>query len=179
MRLIKATFFLALFTASSLSLAAPPAPPEEPDPFALVEPKVIKITKKKNIRVVYDVKDDVWDAGIGKALYYARGLVQSYEALGVPPKQRKISVVLHGPTAYWVLKDDAYRAFKKDDFAYNPNTHVIQGLLENGVSVEVCNVTLRGKGWTADDVLPGITIVRDAYTRIIDLQQQGYSYIRF
>jgi len=179
MRLTKAILLLALFTASSLSLAAPPAPPAEPDPFELVEPKIVKITKKKNIRVVYDVKDDVWDAGIGKALYYARGLVESYKALGVDPKQRKISVVLHGPTAYWVLKDDPYRTFKKDEFAYNPNTHVIQGLLAHGVSVEVCNVTLRGKGWTADDVLPGITIVRDAYTRMIDLQQQGYSYIRF
>jgi len=162
-----------------VGLSAPPAPAVELGPYALVEPKILKITKKKNIRVVYDVKYDVWDAGIGKALYYARGLVEAYKALGVPQKEIRISVVLHGPTAYWVLKDEPYRQFKNDEFAVNPNEHVIQGLLQHGVSVEVCNVTLRGKGWDADDVLPGVTIVRDAYTRIIDLQQQGYSYIRF
>jgi len=179
MRPIQLTLLLILLTASTLGLAAPPAPAEEADPFALNEPKIIKITKKKNIRVVYDVKDDVWDAGIGKALYYARGLVEAYKALDVPAKEIKISIVLHGPTVYWALKDAPYREFKNDEFAFNPNEHVIQELLKHGVSVEVCNVTLHGKGWGADDLIPGVTIVRDAYTRIIDLQQQGYSYIRF
>lgn len=176
---IQLSLLLILLSASTLGLAAPPAPAAEPDPFALLEPNIIKITKKKNIRVVYDVKDDVWDAGIGKALYYARGLVEAYKALDVPPKEIKISVVLHGATSYWVLNDATYGQFKKDEFANNPNEHVIQGLLKHGVSVEVCNVSLRSKGWTAEDLLPGVTIVRDAYTRIIDLQQQGYSYIRF
>lgn len=179
MRHIQLSLLLILLSASTLGLAAPPAPAAEPDPFALVEPKIIKITEKKNIRVVYDVKDDVWDAGIGKALYYARGLLESYKALDVPQKEIHISIVLHGPTAYWVLNEATYRQFKNDEFAFNPNEHVIQGLLKHGVSVEVCNVSLRGKGWTAADLLPGITVVRDAYTRIIDLQQQGYSYIRF
>jgi hypothetical protein len=29
------------------------------------------------------------------------------------------------------------------------------------------------------DISPGVTAVRNAYTRIIDLQQQGYADIRF
>lgn len=179
MHTFKTSLFFILFSASTLGLAANPAPTNEPDPFALVEPKIVKITQKHNIRVVYDVKDDVWDAGIGKALYYARGLLESYKALGVPQKEIHISIVLHGPTAYWVLNEATYRQFKNDEFAFNPNEHVIQGLLKHGVSVEVCNVSLRGKGWSAADLLPGITVVHDAYTRLIDLQQQGYAYIRF
>ncbi len=179
MHITKTSLLLLLFTASNLVLAAGPTATNEPDPFALSETKIVTITKKKNVRVVYDVKDDVWDAGIGKALYYARGLVQSYDALGVPQKERKISIVLHGPTAYWVLNEATYRQFKNDEFAFNPNEHVIQELLKLGVSVEVCNVSLRGKGWTGQDLLPGVTVVRDAYTRLIDLQQQGYAYIRF
>jgi intracellular sulfur oxidation DsrE/DsrF family protein len=179
MRLLRASLLLILFSTSTSSLAAAPTSADEADPFALSAPKIITIAKQKNIRVVYDVKDDVWEAGIGKALFYVRGLVQSYDALGVPPKQRKISVVLHGPTAYWVLNEATYRQFKNDEFAYNPNEQVVQELLQHGVSVEVCNVTLRGKGWSAEDLLPGVTLVRDAYTRMIDLQQRGYAYIRF
>ena len=100
MRPIKLSLLLFLLTASSPGLAAPPAPAKKPDPFALVEPKIIKIDQKKNIHVVYDVKHDVWDADIGK-------------------------------------------------------------------------------GWSAQDLLPGVSVAHDVYTRIINLQQQGYSYIRF
>ena len=140
---------------------------------------IITIEKKQNIRVVYDVKDDVWDAGISKALYYVRGLLESYKALGVSEKQLHISVVIHGPTVYWLLNEETYQIYKNDPFDYNPNEKVVQELLEHGVSVEVCNSTLKGKGWKKENLLPGVTIVRDAYTRLIDLQNRNYAYIRF
>jgi len=145
----------------------------EEDKLALAEANLHHIVSQARLSGVEFI------SGMDDPSAYARGLVEAYKALGVPQKEIRISIVLHGPTAYWVLKDEPYRQFKNDEFAVNPNEHVIQGLLQHGVSVEVCNVTLRGKGWDADDVLPGVTIVRDAYTRIIDLQQQGYSYIRF
>lgn len=150
-----------------------------PDPFELKLPKVINITKRTDIRIAYDVKDDVWDAGIGKGLYYVRGLLESYRALGVSPKQLKISIVLHGNSAYWLLNETAYQQHRNDPFDFNPNEKIVQELLEHGVSVEICGSTMKSKGWVPDDLLPGVTIVRDAYTRLIDLQQRGYAYIRF
>lgn len=170
--------FLFLLSAGTQGLAASP-PPAEPDPFTLAQTPILTVTQKKNIRVVYDIKDDIWDAGIGKGLYYARGLLEAYKSQGVSEKNIKISVVLHGPTVYWLLKEDAYREFKHDEFDFNPHDRVLHELLAHGVSVEVCNLTLRGKGWTANDLMPGVTVVHDAYTRLIDLQQQGYAYIRF
>lgn len=140
---------------------------------------VVTISKLRNIHVAYDVKDDVWEAGIGKALYYVRGLLEAYKAQGVNEKDVKISIVLHGPTVYWMLNEAAYRRFKNDEFEFNPHEQVLQELLQHGVSVEVCNATLRGKGWNETDLLPGVIRVHDAYTRLIDLQQQGYAYIRF
>jgi len=168
-----------LISASTSALAAPPAPPAEADPFAITSPRIVEVSKKKGIRVAYDVKDDVWEAGIGKALYYVRGLLEAYKSMGVSPNQVKISVVLHGPTVYWALKEDSYRQFKNDPFDFNPNVQVIRELIDHGVSVEICYSTMKGKGWVADDLLPGTVIVHDAYTRLIDLQQQGYAYIRF
>lgn len=177
--LLSTTLLAILISASTTALAAPPAPPAEPDPFALAPPEIIGITKTKGIRIAYDVKDDVWEAGIGKALYYVRGLLEAYKSLGVSPGELKISVVLHGPTVYWALNDEAYRQYKNDPFDFNPNVQVLRELAEHGVSVEICNSTMKGKGWIASDLLPGTTVVHDAYTRLIDLQQQGYGYIRF
>ncbi|MEK8089368.1 DsrE family protein [Thermithiobacillus plumbiphilus] len=165
------SFMLALlFALSAPTLAAPTADAARP---------VINVEQHENIRVAYDVKDDVWDAGIGKALYYVRGLLEAYKDQGVAPRNLHISVVLHGPAAYWVLNDAAYQRHKKDEFAYNPNDKVINELLAHGVSVELCGVTMKSMGWTEKDVLPGVKIVHDAYTRLIDLQQRGYAYIRF
>ena len=49
-------------------------------------PKVLGVKKHTNIKVVYDVRDDVWDAGIGQGLYYARGLLESYKGLKIKPR---------------------------------------------------------------------------------------------
>jgi intracellular sulfur oxidation DsrE/DsrF family protein len=151
----------------------------QPDPFELPQPRVLTVETKQGVRVAYDVKDDVWDAGIGRALYYVRGLLQSYEAQGVPPANLSISIVIHGTPAYWLLNEGAWRQYRNDPFDFNPNEKIVQDLLDLGVSVEICGSTMRNKGWTGADLLPGVTVVRDAYTRLIDLQQRGYAYIRF
>lgn len=139
---------------------------------------IIGVDVTRDIRVAYEVKDDVWEAGVGKALFYVRGLIEAYRSLGVSEEQLHVSVVLHGGAAYWVLKDAPY-SVHKDQLRGNPNKKVISELTDHGISVEVCNATLKGHGWKPDDVLPGVAIVHDAYTRLIDLQQQGYGYIRF
>jgi intracellular sulfur oxidation DsrE/DsrF family protein len=149
------------------------------DPFALTQPTVVQIQQRKDIRVAYDIKDDVWSAGIGEALYYARGLLESYKSMDVAPKQLHVSLVLHSAAAYWLLKESAYQQDRNDPFTFNPNTKVVQELLDHGVSVEICYSTMKANGWTADDIVPGVTIVHDAYTRLIDLQRRGYAYIRF
>lgn len=171
-RFSRAALALAVFLGFSVAHAAS-------DDFGLKQPVVKQIQKRNNIRVAYDIKDDVMEAEIGKALYYVRGLLQSYQAMGVEPKRLHISVVLHGAAAYWLLNESAYQQHLNDPFGFNPNTRVVRELLEHGVSVEICHSTMKSKGWAADDILPGVTIVHDAYTRLIDLQQRGYAYIRF
>lgn len=140
---------------------------------------LIGVQKREHIRVVYDVRDDVWAAGIGKALYYVRGLIEAYRSLGVMPDKLHVSVVVAGKAAYWLLDDEAYQVHKGDEFAYNPNRKVVEELIDLGVSVELCNATMKARGWQPDALLPGVKRVHDGYTRLIDLQLQGYAYIRF
>lgn len=140
---------------------------------------IINIEKHHDIRVAYDIKDDVWEAGVGKALYFARGLLESYKSMGIPEKQLHISVIMHGKTAYWLLNEEAYQEYKNDPFDFNPNEKIVRELLEHGVSVEICNASMKANHWTRKNLLPGVTIVHDAYTRLIDLQHRGYAYIKF
>jgi len=169
------SFHIAILT-TLLLIGSFPAIANEP---ATEEFGLIGIEKRDHIRVVYDVRDDVWAAGIGKALYYVRGLIEAYRSQGVPPEKLHVSVVIASKAAYWLLNDAAYQVYKNDEFAYNPNSQVVEELIDLGVSVELCNATRKGRGWQTEDLLPGVKRVHDGYTRLIDLQQKGYAYIRF
>lgn len=168
--LIAGCVTLALFAANLGQAASVEASSQRP---------VMQIQNKQGIKAVYDARKDEWQAGIGKSLYYVRGLIESYKKQGVEPSKLDIHIVLHGPTAYWALKDEAFQTTQSDPFAVNTNAKIIHDLNALGVKVEVCNVTLRGYGWTHDMLLPDVKIVFDAYTRLIELQQEGYAYIIF
>ncbi len=143
----------------------------------LSDRKMVKVAPDAHYKVVYDVHTTDTGAGISRGLYYARGLIEAYGKQGVKPAQLDIHLVLHGDAAHFLLIDETYRDVLGDPFAVNLNAKITQDLLNLGISVEICHSTMRSKGWTADDVLPGVTIVHDGYTRLIKLQNDGYAYI--
>lgn len=138
----------------------------------------IPISVRKDIRVVFQIKDDDWKKGIGKGLYYVGKLVETYDSMGIDPKDRSIHAVFHDSAGYWMLKDSAYNKTKGINTG-NPNKEAIRKLTQQGVSIELCAQTMKSHGWVADDILPDVKVVVGAYPRIIDLQMQGYAYIRF
>jgi len=143
--------------------------------------QVLQVSKKTDIRVAYDIDTGAVTpgTGIGRGLYYVRGLLESYRKQGVMPENLQIHVVLHGRAAPHALRDDGFAQVVGDPFAVNPNKALIRDLIDLGVKVEVCNVTLKAYGFLPEDVLPGVQVVFDAYTRLIDLQQHGHAYIKF
>jgi len=143
------------------------------------DPQIIKAQLTKNIKVVYDINENAEAAGIGKGLYYVRGLIEAYKNQGISPKNLTISVVIHGAAGFWLLNNEAYQNFTGNPFDVNPNAKVVKDLQDYGVSIELCHVTMKAHNWKPEDILPGVKLVFDAYTRIIDLQQHGYSYIKF
>ncbi len=143
---------------------------------------VIRIQQKNAIKVVYDIDTGALTPGtrISKGLYYVRGLLESYKKQGVDPaKAVDIHIVLYGRAALQLLDDEAFQMVSGDPFAVNPNRAIVQALLDHGVKVEACNVTLKAYGFKPRDVLPGVQVVFDAYTHLIDMQQRGYAYIKF
>lgn len=151
-------------------LAASPSP-------VPAERTMLKVDPAARYKVVYDIHSDEIAAGISKGLYYARGLIEAYGKQGVTPAQLDIHLVLHGDAARFMLRDETYQKAVNDPFAVNLNAKITQDLLNLGVSVEICHSVMRAKGWTPADVLPGVIVVHDGYTRLIKLQNDGYAYI--
>lgn len=133
---------------------------------------------RRNIRVEYQIKEDEWRGGVGKGLAYVKKLVEAYRSMGIPEGEVHISTVFHGSAGYWMLRDEPYNAFTKTTEG-NPNKAIIHELVEKGVSIELCAQTMKRQEWKTEDILPEVRIVIGAYPRIIDLQLQGYAYIRF
>jgi len=159
----------------ALALAGP-----SPASAAGAAPEVramVKVDPRAHYKVVYDIHSTETEAGINKGLYYARGLIEAYRKQGVEPAQLDIHLVLHGGAAKNLLVDDAYQKAVDDLFAVNLNAKITQDLLDLGVDVEICHSVMRAKGWKPADVLPGVTIVHDGYTRLVKLQNDGYAYI--
>lgn len=138
---------------------------------------LVKVDAHAHYKAVYDIHSDAVAAGISKGLYYARGLIEAFGKQAVKPRQLDIHLVLHGDAAAFLLIDDTYQQMLGDPFAANLNAKIVQDLLGLGVQVEICHSVMKAKGWTADDVLPGVTIVHDGYTRLIKLQNDGYAYV--
>ncbi len=54
----------------------------------------------------------------------------------------------------------------------------LASLLNQGVVVAVCRQTMKQNGIEEHDLLPGVVIVPAGVVRLIERQQEGYSYIK-
>lgn len=142
-------------------------------------PEIKDITHKTNVTSVWEVNTDVWENGVGAGLHYPSLLNGRYIQQGLKKGDYQISVVVHLAAGYWLLNDAAY-AKHTGKSKGNPNKDLVAQLIADGVSVEICGVTMENNKWTASDLLPGVMILgMGAYARIVDLEKSGYSYIRF
>ncbi|MDP2434101.1 MAG: DsrE family protein [Pseudomonadota bacterium] len=138
---------------------------------------LVMVEQNTRYRVVYDIHNADLSAGISRGLYYARGLFEAFRKQGVAASQVGAHLVLHGDAAVFLLNDETYQLAINDPFAVNPNAKIVQDMLDLGISVEICHSAMKSKGWKPENVLPGVTIVHDGYTRLIKLQKDGHAYI--
>ena len=136
------------------------------------------LTVNSDICAVCPIDSDEWKEGYGRGLLDLKALLADYERLGIPSWEVHISAVFHGEAAYWLLRDAAYARTPRGSLN-NPNAPLVRELQSLGVSVELCAKAMEERGWTKEDVLPGVRVIPGAIPRVIDLQQQGYAYLRF
>jgi intracellular sulfur oxidation DsrE/DsrF family protein len=150
----------------------------QPDTITAGGIKAIGPAHHQNIRVVYQIKTDQDKKGVGAGLFYIRKLLDTYNAVGIPDEAVTVHGVFHGDAGHWMLNDSAY-AQAASTGNTNPNQAIIRELLERGVKLELCAQTMRSHNWQGSDVIDGVGVVYGAYPRIIDLQLNGFAYIRF
>lgn len=141
------------------------------------EPEVIPIQVRENLRIVYQVTDDIAHDGVNKGLFYARKLINTYEKQDIAAHQVHLHLVYHGTGIAAVVNDAARKRLGTD--AANPNGEILEELIKRGVHVELCENTMQQKGVKPTELMPGVKLVVGAFPRLIDLQLQGFAYIKF
>lgn len=139
---------------------------------------VIQLEYSGPIKVVYQVTQDKWKDDVGKAFLYLKKLRGYYEKQGVDASSLDIRAVVHGDASFHVLTDEAYNRVKHVDTG-NPNTKILSELKQLGVHIELCDTRRQEEGWAKSDIHPDVLLASAAYARLIDLQHQGYAYIKF
>ena len=137
------------------------------------------ITLDTDIAFVCPVQEDKWneELGVGAGLAGVRRVVEEYKAIGIRIEELHVSAVVHGAAAYWLLKDEPYRDARGGAEGRNPNKEIVRELIESGVSIEMCGLTMKERGWTKKDLLPDVKVVPAFYPRVIDLELQGYGLV--
>lgn len=157
---------LVMLTLPLLSPAAEPAP------------TVIPLQVRENVRVVYQVSDDAQHEGVNRGLFYARKLIDTYQKQGIAADQVHLHLVYHGPGIAALVNAET-RQHLGATGPDNPNRELLAELIRRGVQVELCEDTMRQRKVAATELMPGINLVVGAFPRLIDLQLQGYAYIKF
>ena len=94
---------------------------------------------------------------------------------GVPPENRKISVVLHRGSGLIGLTNEAFQA--RHDGTDNPNIELIKKLHVAGVTFHLCGQGMLARGLERSEIIEEIQVDYWALTTLIELGRQGYVQI--
>lgn len=143
-------YVLALFTMAT-ALAATAA-----DNVQLAQASAAAPQKYKVVIQVSDPDPRLW----AQAINYSENLPSE---LGKDNVEIEIVALGHG---IGILKLDS------------PQGSRIPDALKRGVKISACQVTMKRQKLTKDDMLPDIGYVPGGLVRIIELQRQGWTYIK-
>lgn len=137
---------------------------------------VLGLHQTKDIKIIFHSNTNLEKAGLNKGVYYVRYLLDHYKRLNVPSSAIKMSVVFYGDGVLPLLSEQSERLGKKAK--KNRNAAVLQELMSQGVSIEACGETMAIRRIAKEDLLPGVRVVEGSYVRAVDLQLQGYAYLK-
>ncbi len=176
--------FALIFSIPTLALAGQPAgfwhSPGVPGfggVHVWAHTKYVFVPNKHTIyKALFDVTKSKHMDKLNGSLNHAARTVNAFAVWGVPLKNLKFALVVHGPATSVVLSAKAFKA----KFGYaNPNLKVIDALAKAGVVLTVCGNALADNGYTPADLNPKFKIANSAISTIVMLQNQGYALMRF
>ena len=127
---------------------------------------------KANVVFVMDHLAFAGDMPVG--IRYMQLLAERYHE---KPIEGQIIGLFFGEAAYMTLNDRAYAAYRSVSTG-NPYKALISALMNQGVQIEECAVSMKHHAWSNEDLLPGVKVTTGAVARLIQLTQQGYVQIQ-
>ena len=132
-----------------------------------------KIPRGTKFKVLYDIVDGAEPGALNRKLNTPARFLNMHAAAGVPEKNMKLAVVIHGKASLDVASAKAYGAAYEG--AENGNVEIIKALIEQGVRVILCGQSAAYYGVGHADMLPGVEMALSAMTAHAILQQEGYT----
>jgi len=142
-----------------------------------VENPDIEFEKDKEYKVIFDIYTDspslkMDNPMLKKVVRY----LQIHEQYGVPKKNMKVAVLLHGIATKNILTDKAYnKEFNID----NPNTELLRALRNAGVELYVPEDSLADGGYVSKDKSYNVQIALSALTELAWYETNGYKIVNF
>ncbi|MBI3637526.1 MAG: DsrE family protein [Candidatus Rokubacteria bacterium] len=117
----------------------------------------------KKHRVFYHLNE----AGVEKARAVLVNMQNHVDVVGWQNIEA-LELVVHGP---------ALRTFLRKDF--DPDIKAkLEVLLTGGVKLDACQITMQRQKLTAQDLIESMAAVPSGVARVMELQEQGYTYIK-
>lgn len=101
-------------------------------------------------------------------------IINLHIASGIPRNKMNIVVAAYGYTPFALINNEAYRAKFNTD---NPNSKLLQELVENGVKFLVCGQAMGFLDVEKKSLLPGLKVAYTSQTVLSSYQLKGY--VRF
>lgn len=117
-------------------------------------------------------------SGVAQQARVTNNLINNYETMYdmVLDKDFKLLVVAYGAGGRWVLSDEAYnRSYNVT--TGNPTRALTEQLIAQGITIYMCQNTMRSNGWIPDDLIPGTKMVPSGVAALLDFQALGYHQI--
>lgn len=156
---------VSLVVLGLLAGAAAPVFAESDNPIHVDVPVALKEAK-----VVFNMDHAAFAGDMPVGLKHMLLMTDRFKQIGT---QWNMVAVFHGDGGYMLLNDETYNAVRHVQTG-NPYKALVAQLIERGVQVEECAVTMKGSHWGNANLLPGVKVNSGADGRIIQLEQDGY-----
>lgn len=94
---------------------------------------------------------------------------------GVTLSQLKAAMIIHGSATTNIMNNEAH---EKRFGVPNPNSELLQELMDNGVEIILCGQSSKSRDVPKESLIPGEKIALSAMTALIQLQNDGYRLIK-
>lgn len=136
----------------------------------------LPIPGKTVFKVILDGSTGTKPGEPNRTLDSAARFMNMHVAAGVPERNIRIVVIIHGQASVDLTADAFYGP--RRDGAKNANADLIRQLVAHGVEVMLCGQSAAAFGITKADLVPGVKVSLSAMTARALFEQRGYVLVQ-